>query len=557
MKKLYLLIICLTSVGEIYAQQNFAWAKREGLYAYDYALGIACDTSGNVYAAGKYEMSAIFSGNTLTCAGNHDMWVARYSPAGALTWLRTAGGPNGDYAHALACNGTHVFAAGEIEGYGDLVTFPGSTITLNAIGDNDVLLAKYDLMGNLQWAHRDGGFYSEKADGVSADNAGNVFVGGHYIDTAKFGGVTTLYGSGGYDIFVEKYNANGVFQWVRKAGGTGRDEVKGVKCDAAGNVYVCGLFSNGAQFGAQTYTTVGNYDAFLAKYDSNGNLVWFRKAGSVLHDIAWSVTIDKNGLIYIAGEFNASIYFGATQLITAGNSDVFVTCYDASGNVVWAKRGGGNLFDVARGIGTDGNKLYITGQFGSTANFGAYSVTAADSSDVFFASLSNTGTFLNALSVGGPADGPESLGYESGSAICADTIGNVYAGGSILDGGVFGATTYSPYARTDAFVTKVTEVPTPPPPPPPNTISENTLDGDPTVYPNPNNGSFTIDLKKYLSANTEVRVYNCIGEKVCEKTNISVSKLSIDLQEKNKGLYFLEIKQEGKTVALKKIAVHP
>ena len=156
MRKVYLLLSLIVSIINVHAQ-NFDWAKKAGLWAYDYGYGITTDNTGNVYVAGKYEGNAIFSGTTLTNHGNHDIYLAQYSPIGALNWVRTAGGTLGDYAHAIACDGTnYVYIAGEIEGYGDPVIFNGTTTTLNCVGNNDVFFAKYDLNGNLQWAKQDG-----------------------------------------------------------------------------------------------------------------------------------------------------------------------------------------------------------------------------------------------------------------------------------------------------------------------------------------------------------------------------------------------------------------
>src|SRR5581483_6431159 len=98
-------------------------------------------------------------------------------------------------------------------------------------------VAKYDLNGTLLWAKSEGSYNSEKAEGVCLDNAGNIYICGHWTDSLTFNGTTTLMGAGAEDIFIAKYDANGNFQWARGVGGPGRDEVKGVHCDAAGNVY--------------------------------------------------------------------------------------------------------------------------------------------------------------------------------------------------------------------------------------------------------------------------------------------------------------------------------
>ena len=427
MKKVYSFIAASALFISLQAQ-NFDWAKREGQYAYDYGYGITTDNNGNVYVAGKYEeVGANFSGTILPCQGNHDIWVAQYGSDGTLNWIRTSGGFSGDYAWGVACDNSFVYIAGEIEGDTANITFVGSPITLKCISSNDIFVAKYDLNGNLIWARSAGGYNYEKALSVTYDNAGNIYICGLYRDPVTFGGTTTInpVTVGQNDIFVAKYDTNGTFLWVQHAGGAGRDEAKSIKCDAAGNVYICGMYSTGTfAFGTTNLTSKGNFDIFLAKYSSAGVLQWVKTAGGDYDDVAWSMTMDNVGKLYIGGEFNAYAVFGAIPLTTSGNADVFVACYDASGTVQWAKSAGGTLNDRARGIGCDGSNIFITGQFGGTANFGSTALTAADSSDIFFASLDNSGNFIRGSSVGGVADTYEPLGYESGIAICAEASGD-------------------------------------------------------------------------------------------------------------------------------------
>ena len=457
MKRIRLLILFHLLFIRLEAQ-NFEWAKREGRSAYDYGYGIATDNSGNVYVAGKYEMNANFSGTVLPLQGNHDIYVAKYSSAGALIWVRTAGGADGDYAHALACDGSnYVYVAGEIEGYGTTINFIGSAITLTSKGINDVFLAKYNLNGNLLWAKQAGGFKNDEALGVTYDGAGNVYVCGFFNNNATFG-TTTINGYGENDIFVARYDKDGVFQWVQKAGGTGRDEAKSIKCDAAGNIYVCGMYEDSAFFGSQLLTDPNGYvNSFIAKYKPDGTLAWVKAGGGDYDDVGWALTIDNNNKIYVTGEFNAYAHFGNTALTTSGNADIFVACYDTLGNCLWAKKAGGPLIDRGRGIGCDGNNLYITGQFGLSADFGTNAVTGVDSSEIVIAKINNIGDFQWAMAVGGPIDSVETLGYESGDAVCAEASGNVYVTGALLNGGKFGNYSFLPYSRTDVFICKISQ----------------------------------------------------------------------------------------------------
>ncbi|MGZ3931910.1 MAG: SBBP repeat-containing protein, partial [Bacteroidia bacterium] len=279
MKKIYL-FMALNLTFIVAQAQYFQWAKREGLYAYDYGYGIGTDANGNVYVAGKYEQAANFSGVILPCAANncnHEIYVAQYSPNGNLNWIHTGGGTLGDYAHAMTLDKTnYVYVAGEVEGFNNVITFPGSTFTLTTYGDNDIFVSKYDLTGNLLWVKSMGWTKSEKALGVAYDNSGNVYICGYFTDTTRFGGPSTALtpGKGDLDIFIAKFDASGTLQWAQTAGSPGRDEALSIKCDGNGDIYICGMMSNNCMFGATTLTCTGNYlEAFVAKYSPSGSKI--------------------------------------------------------------------------------------------------------------------------------------------------------------------------------------------------------------------------------------------------------------------------------------------
>ncbi|MCE9540915.1 MAG: SBBP repeat-containing protein [Bacteroidetes bacterium] len=164
--------------------QSFQWAKRAGSYAFDLGYGIGTDSLGNVYIAGKYEQNANFGGTIVSCAGNHDIYIAKYSPLGIFQWVRTAGGVIGDYAHSLAVDRAgNSYLAGEFER-----TAKFGTVSLTSRGGNDIFVAKYNTNGDLQWTKSiGGGGGSDRGLGISESN-GDVYVTGNFQGTGYFPG---------------------------------------------------------------------------------------------------------------------------------------------------------------------------------------------------------------------------------------------------------------------------------------------------------------------------------------------------------------------------------
>lgn len=118
----------LAGASQIATAQTFNWAASGGGPSDDQTETVAIDEQGNTYVAGYFEGSATFSGITLAGAGDRDIFIAKYSPAGTLTWLKHVGGFGSDNANAIAVDSLgFVYITGEYEGN---VTFDSIQSTL-------------------------------------------------------------------------------------------------------------------------------------------------------------------------------------------------------------------------------------------------------------------------------------------------------------------------------------------------------------------------------------------------------------------------------------------
>ena len=196
-------------------------------------------------------------------------------------------------------------------------------------------------------------------------------------------------------MFIAKYSANGAVQWAKKAGGIDYEESNSIAVDTSGNTYVAGKYSGSSiTFGSTTLsnTMAGSSDVFLAKYNVNGNVIWAKSAGGQTSDDAASVAVDPSGNIFMTGNFSStSISFGSDTLTntSVGHTDIFLTKYDTSGNVFWAKSVGGTNDEEANSIAVDASEnAYLAGDFYSaTLTFGITTLTNIGSPDIFIAKL--------------------------------------------------------------------------------------------------------------------------------------------------------------------------
>lgn len=282
---------------------------------------------------------------------------------------------------------------------------------------------------------------------VATDKKGNVYVtdvsqddsvviGNYVLNTTK------------YKAYMVKYSSSGNVIWAKIGGGNS------IATDELGNVYAAGSFGDTLKIGAFTLLGIfgGGTNTYLAKYDSNGNVIWAKqskvpskKSGAVVY----CVRTDNFNNIFLTGRFVDTVAFGNYMLsmnynANHGNADAFLVKYDSAGNVLWAQQSENSLAINAGGVANSvtadkfGN-AYITGNFFDTISFGAFSLSTISSAG-FLVKYSATGNVLWAK---------QSVnnfpGYSETSSIITDAVNNVYITGSFEDSVMFGAhTIYSP-----------------------------------------------------------------------------------------------------------------
>lgn len=132
--------------------------------------------------------------------------------------------------------------------------------------------------------------------------------------------------------------------WAKSATGNNYSSSQSIVTDVDGNIYAAGTFLTSVTLGTTTLTSSGFQDIFLAKYNPSGNVIWAKKWGGNSDELVGSITTDSFGNIFLAGYFGStSITFGQTVLVNSSSthSDFYLVKCDSSGTVLWAKSGKG------------------------------------------------------------------------------------------------------------------------------------------------------------------------------------------------------------------------
>ncbi|WP_022823451.1 SBBP repeat-containing protein [Hymenobacter norwichensis] len=288
------------------------------------SLGVQVDGAGHVNVTCVYSFATGFGFGglraTASAAPNSNalatVYMARFSAATGtpqslfpLLYSTAANGNGLIYAQKLLTapdGGTYLVA-----NYVTALSFT-SGLALPAPTSPDMLVAKYNAAGQVEWARTFGGPNWDEMTGAAIDAAGNVYVSGSFRGSLSFG-TTTLPGAGAEDGYVVKYSSQGNPQWARSLAGPGADLFRGVCADPAGNVYVTGSASSNAQFGTRTFTSAGKLDMVVAAYTSQGVLSWVQQASSAEDDEGFSLGFTAQGRLRVFGYAGRGATFGAIQ----------------------------------------------------------------------------------------------------------------------------------------------------------------------------------------------------------------------------------------------------
>ena len=438
------------------------WASVIGSTNDDRGYGVATDTSGNVFVTGNYTAATagVYNepgtviGVTLSNAGLADAFIAKYSSVGKVLWAARIASTGADIGNGVATDTSgNVFVTGQ---YGAALTLYStgetSSKTLPYVGGTDCFLAKYLSNGTIDWAAQIAGT-TTSADigyGVATDTSGNVFVIGAYVNALTLYNSTGVSNasllSSGNSSFIAKYSSIGNVLWATRIASTNPGYRMFIRIDTSGNVIVAGAFGGTASLYSQPGTVVartlaqtgGVSDTFVAKYSSDGNIVWAAKIGGGGADYGGGLATDNLDNVLVTGRYAQGVTLfsqpgtvSALTLSGQAGGDSYIAKYSSAGNIVWGTRvscvtGTNNGATGDGGIASDGlGNVFVSGTYNSgvslynqpgTTVVGA-TLTLAGSSSSYVAKYSSTGNVLWATRM-------VNTGFVNPQSIVADVSGN-------------------------------------------------------------------------------------------------------------------------------------
>ena len=549
--KLICAIIIFVNSSIMAQSPQFDWVKSIGGPNGELGYSIDVDHLGNVYTTGFFTGIADFDPSTgvfnlsSDVVGSNQIFISKLSQTGAFLWAKKIYPSSNSFGQPLSFL--------KIDNSGNVFVLFNDSVT------------KITSSGNVVWSKFIGGTVSN----FTIDNYENLIITGEFNGLVDFNsglGVDTLrsQGIGPKDIFVLKLDNNGNFIWVKSIGcintfffGNFLSFSTSIAVSALGNIYITGQFQGVVDFnpGVLTYTLGSapgyNHDMFLLNLNNAGDFVWAKSTNS-----GWiqslSIAIDANENVYTTGEFFGTVNFPSNTLysISSGGSDfdVFVSKFDATGNVIWAKRLGGTGIDIGRSLNLDGsNNVCIMGDFQGTGYFNpgsGFTMTANGGNndhDVFLVNFDYNGNFIWANSFGG-------ANAETCFDMVNDTLGNIfltgmYSGTCDFDPSASTYTIVSQVASSDAFVLKLG-----------NSVigvQEHNKDDYIAIYPNPNNGRVRVNS----SMEGSYQLINIFGQTIKTLQLDATNNFTVTIDDLPQGIYTLVGKENNQAVSQKIIVI--
>lgn len=471
---------------------SVTWATYYGGTGQENAEGLTLDASGNIYIAGISSSAnsvAMAGGYQTTLNAVQNNFLVKFNASGTPLWgtyygSACAAQPGTNLGQGGACatdnsGNVYLLATTPVAPLTVDMSTPGAYQTVPG-GSSDAYLVKFNTSGIRQWATYYGGSGYEYTFGCTSNAAGDVYITGITISSsgiATTGAHQTVYGGGGSDFFLAKFNTSGTLQWGTYIGGSGVEGPAGsgvtsvfhnCTLDNQGNILLAGRAestSGIASPGAQQAALNGASDAFLAKFNPSGTRLWSTYFGGNDEDavLGMSVATDTSNNIYLTGDTYSTTGIataGASQTAYSANGDNFLAKFNTSGTLQWATYQGNMEWEAPAcvSVNTAGSVYLAGGTYSYNTLTGGFKSYNSGGAEGFIFKYNNAGSLLWSSYYGGSSVDYITACVTSGQDLFI--LGKTNSASQIATSGAFDTTLAGTLGGVDdAFLAKISDIP--------------------------------------------------------------------------------------------------
>jgi hypothetical protein len=508
--KSYLILLFAFYFSYANCQPSISWSKTFGGPSDDDGLSMEKTPDGGVIAAGKT------SSNSMNVSGNHgggDMWVVKLNNVGIIEWQKCLGGSLGEIANSikLTNDGGYVVSGFTNSNDGDVSGFHGTIY-------KDSWVVKLNSIGDIEWQKCLGGSLNDYSNDICQTNDG-----GYVLIGATGSNDGDVIGNDGIsqDIWIVKLSSSGLLEWQKTYGGLYPDEGNSIKQTNDGGYIMIG--TPGSNDG-DVINNHGGTDIWLVKLNNNGLIEWQSCLGGSNEEKAYEIQLCTDGGYVISGSTKSTDGDVLGLHSGFGSTDFWIVKLNSSGTIEWQKCLGGSGIEKARSVEQSFDGGYIVaGESYSNTGDGDVSCHhgSTNYSDIWLAKLNSVGSTEWETCLGGSQND-----YANSVRSFSDGSYAIFGGTESSDDDVIGH-----LGNYDFWLVKLnSEV----------GLNEINKQISPRVYPNPNDGQFTLECEEELIGHSYV-ITDQQGREVGQGI-IEENKKILDIYV-NDGIYFLKVDQ--------------
>jgi len=285
--------------------------------------GAGVGPEGVVSIVGAFNNSVDLGAGSVTSSST-DLYVTRYRPDGSGLSVSSYGGPPEDHSLAAAVDGDGRVVVTGFFGLRD-TNLGGEALPASA--GSDAFAASYDAAGGHLWSTGFATAGNESGLGVAPTSDGGAVVVGSFDAELILGDVLHV-PRGSSDGFLVRLAADGSVLWSLALSGEGVDLLNAVAIDSEGRVFGAGSFEGGAVLDDRQLAGSGGPDIVLFRASPDGVVESALVLGGPGIDSSSALAIGPDGTLLLAGGFEEELQLPQGALSSVGEVDAFLARFD-------------------------------------------------------------------------------------------------------------------------------------------------------------------------------------------------------------------------------------
>jgi hypothetical protein len=297
---------------------NCLWAIRGGApNGGDVLKGLACDSSGNVYAIGNSFTNTLhYSNDSLLNPGAQLSYIVKIRSNGTIVWLKTIQPPPCDVQPmSIAVDKKNsIYVAGY---FSKTTTIAGTVFIVPSPTGPRIFTARLDSSGNPLWASSSNVYQKSLGNCIAVGKSGDIYTFGRLAGSGSFDTIPVNLKNHRMQDFVVAYNPNGRALWLRNWDSnidSNFIDLSAIVLDNTDNIFLTSFFGETTIIGTDTLassksSSLYTDEVYIAALTNEGKYRWAKQGKGKKNDFSMGISLCAPSSVYVCGNFIDSVTF--------------------------------------------------------------------------------------------------------------------------------------------------------------------------------------------------------------------------------------------------------